>query len=46
MMENKKTYMAPRVEVIAFNAKDIITTSGEGGFFGDEDPVVNLAVFG
>lgn len=42
---NKQEYMAPSMEVISFDAKDIITTSGEGGFFGDEDDV-STAVFG
>lgn len=39
MKNNKKEYVAPSMELVAFDTVDIITTSGNpGAFFGDEDP--------
>ena len=38
--QKKHKYVAPHMESITLDAGDIITTSGAGGFLGDEDVVV------
>lgn len=41
MNANKKQiYDSPRMSIILIQSKDIITTSGAGGFFGEEDVVI------
>lgn len=37
MYNEKETYLTPTTEVISFAAADVIATSGETGFAGDED---------
>ena len=38
-MKNEK-YETPKLEIIVFNQKDIITTSGGDDFFGDLDDIL------
>lgn len=45
MNANKKqAYDSPRMSVVLFQSKDIITTSGAGGFFGEEDAAIELPI--
>lgn len=37
MRNEKIKYEEPKLEVIVFEAADIITTSGDEGFLGEED---------
>lgn len=36
-MEEKNEYLPPELSIVAFSARDVIATSGEGGFDGEVD---------
>lgn len=42
MYQEKKKYEKPQSEIVIFETEDIITTSGETGSGGSQDPIAEL----